>query len=189
MNIQELEKLNELKEKGIITEEEFNTKKKEFLSAGITASQTTTSANRNIFNSYLDCIKKYAQFKGRSSRYEFWSFILVTVIINLVLSVLDAILGTVSLLYGLYSLAMFVPSLAVQARRLHDVNKSGWWILFPYGVVIITSMMAAISHYTSGQSGVALLGLLLNLVAVGLIIYWLAQKGDEKDNKYGSPVK
>lgn len=80
MNIQELEKLNELKEKGILTEEEFNLKKKEILSGNSNAPKTVNASNHNIFNSYLDGLKKYFQFKGRSSRYDFWSFILVNIL-------------------------------------------------------------------------------------------------------------
>ena len=118
MNIQELEKLNELKEKGILTEEEFNLKKKEILSGNSNAPKTVNASNRSILNSYLDCLKKYFQFKGRSSRYDFWSFILINVLVNFLLGVFDGMLGTSGMLSVLYSLGVFIPMLAIQVRLI-----------------------------------------------------------------------
>ena len=69
------------------------------------------------------CFSKYADFSGRADRSEFWWFELF-----LVLLIVGA--GMVSeMLANLVSLAVLLPSLAVGARRLHDVNKSGWWQL------------------------------------------------------------
>ena len=78
-------------------------------------------------NYYLDVLKKYIVFDGRARRKEYWMFILFNVIIGGVLAILDSILGTAILGY-LYSLAVLLPSLAVQVRRLHDINKPWYWI-------------------------------------------------------------
>jgi len=75
---------------------------------------------------YLAVLKKYAVFGGRARRKEYWMFVLVNALIAVGLGVLD---GDQGVLAGLYSLAVLVPSLAVSVRRLHDTNRSGWWLL------------------------------------------------------------
>ncbi|MBR2939831.1 MAG: DUF805 domain-containing protein [Kiritimatiellae bacterium] len=80
-------------------------------------------------NWYLGCWKKYAEFSGRARRQEFWMFLLFNSLAGVVLGVVDGILGTNGGLGGLYSLAVLIPFLAVSVRRLHDTDRSGWWIL------------------------------------------------------------
>ena len=86
-------------------------------------------------NWYLEAIKKYAVFSGRSRRKEYWYFVLFNIIVSIVLGWIDALLGTrgsyagAGLLSGIYALAVIIPSLAVTVRRLHDIDRSGWWIL------------------------------------------------------------
>ena len=82
-------------------------------------------------NWYLGCWKKYAEFSGRTRRQEFWMFVLFNFLAALVAGFLDGLLGTGGALYGLYSLAVLIPSLAVGVRRLHDTGRSGWWLLLP----------------------------------------------------------
>lgn len=84
---------------------------------------------------YFGAFKKYADFSGRARRTEYWMFALFNLIFAFVLALLDRLLGTASrnggvgILGGLYSLAVLLPSLALSVRRLHDVGKSGWWLL------------------------------------------------------------
>ena len=86
-------------------------------------------------NWYLAVLKKYAVFSGRASRKEYWIFVLINVIISIILSLLDGVLGLKfgqggqGLLSLLYTLAVLIPSLAVSVRRLHDTARSGWWLL------------------------------------------------------------
>jgi uncharacterized membrane protein YhaH (DUF805 family) len=86
-------------------------------------------------NWYLDVLKQYAVFKGRARRKEYWFFILFNLIASVVLTVIDFMTGLldaelgIGLLSGLYSLAVLIPSLAVTVRRLHDTDRSGWWLL------------------------------------------------------------
>jgi uncharacterized membrane protein YhaH (DUF805 family) len=77
---------------------------------------------------YLQVLKKYVVFEGRARRTEFWVFTLISFIISLVLSILDNMLK-LGFLDSIYSLAVLLPSLAVTVRRLHDTDRSGWWIL------------------------------------------------------------
>lgn len=80
-------------------------------------------------NWYLGCWKKFADFSGRARRQEYWMFVLFNFLVSVAVGIVDGILGTGGSLGGLYSLAVLVPSLAVAARRLHDTDRSGWWML------------------------------------------------------------
>ena len=86
-------------------------------------------------NWYIQALKKYADFSGRARRKEYWFFALFNILISLALGIIDNVLGTYSaeahtgLLEAIYSLAVLVPGLAVTVRRLHDTNRSGWWLL------------------------------------------------------------
>jgi len=74
-------------------------------------------------DSISTCFSKYATFDGRATRSEFWWFALFTVLAS-------AILGMISeTASGVFSLAVLLPSLAVGARRLHDTDRSGWFLL------------------------------------------------------------
>lgn len=84
---------------------------------------------------FLAALKKYATFSGRAQRAEYWYFVLFYILIFLGLSVVDGITGLYSteagmgLLGGLLTLGLFIPSIAVGVRRLHDTGRSGWWLL------------------------------------------------------------
>ena len=109
---------------------------------------------------YLEALKKYAVFSGRSRRKEYWYFVLFNIIVAIVLAGIDALLGTVSpssnigLLSGIYCLAILIPSLAVTVRRLHDITRSGWWIfinLIPLiGAIVL--LVFALSEGTTGTN-------------------------------------
>lgn len=87
------------------------------------------------FNLMLQPLRKYAVFQGRARRAEYWLFYLLVIVIAVILGAADGVTGTVSpqaglgLLSGIFSLAILVPSLALSFRRLHDTNRSAWWLL------------------------------------------------------------
>lgn len=92
-------------------------------------------------NYYLDVLKKYTQFSGRARRKEFWMFSLVSLIIYFALSFIGSFIWGESpmagSLGGIYYLGVIIPSIAVSIRRMHDVGKSGWFILIPiYNLVL-----------------------------------------------------
>lgn len=88
---------------------------------------------------YLGCLKKYATFSGRARRKEFWMFALFSCLIAVICMVLDSAIGTGKWIGNIYSIAVFIPSLAVSCRRLHDIGKSGWWMLI--GLVPIVGIL------------------------------------------------
>src|SRR3954451_25317673 len=97
-------------------------------------------------NWYVDVLKKYAVFSGRARRQEYWMFFLFNLIIAIVLAVGGRIIGT-SILSAVYSLAVLLPGLGVAVRRLHDTDRSGWWILIGLiplvGAIILIVFLAS----------------------------------------------
>ena len=84
------------------------------------------------------CFQKYVTFKGRARRSEYWWFWLLNLIVSIVTLVLDYKLDMINIefgigaLSGLYTLIVFLPSLAVSVRRLHDTGHSGWYYLLTF---------------------------------------------------------
>jgi len=112
-------------------------------------------------NWYIEVLKKYAVFTGRARRKEYWMFFLVNLIIGLVLAIIEGMLGSPGILGLLYSLAVLIPAIAVGVRRLHDTNRSGWWLL---------------------------IGLIPVIGAIVLIIFFV-QDSQPGDNEYGPNPK
>ena len=77
---------------------------------------------------YFEVLKKYAVFTGRAGRKEYWMFVLFNLIIMIVLAIIEGLAGSPGVIGGLYGLAVLLPSIAVSVRRLHDTNRSGWWV-------------------------------------------------------------
>ncbi len=95
---------------------------------------------------YLVPWQKFVDFEGRARRKEFWTFVLVNIVISVIISSISTTLGS------LFSLAIFIPSLAVSVRRLHDIGKTGWWLLI--GFIPLVGLIVLIYFYVQeGQSG------------------------------------
>ena len=87
-------------------------------------------------NYYLKVLQNYATFSGRARRSEYWYFALFNAIIAFVLTFVGLQMGT-TVLSNIYSLAILIPSIAVGVRRMHDVGKSGWFLLIPiYNLIL-----------------------------------------------------
>ena len=134
--------------------------------------------------SFVDAIKSvlivnYFNFSGRARRSEYNYFLLFYILINIGFTILAYLLGTntddiisaftsLAWLAGIQlivSLLLFIPSISVGVRRLHDINKSGWWVL----IMIPLSLL---------------------VIPVFIYLYWLIIKeGDSSSNNYGEPVK
>lgn len=90
------------------------------------------------FNYYLEVLKKYTVFNGRARRAEYWYFVLFNVIISFILGIIDGAIGLLQFgVSDIYSLGVLIPSIAVGVRRMHDVGKSGWYLLIPiYNIIL-----------------------------------------------------
>ena len=119
----------------------------------------------NFFDSIKSCFVRYTDFSGRSIRSEYWNYTVFIVVLNTVTDYLDSkiqgvsflesdLIGTLSMLLIIIT---FIPSLSVSVRRLHDVNKSGWWLL-----------------------------LIFTVIGIIPLIYWACKKSDDSDNKFAS---
>ena len=122
------------------------------------------------FNEYfVDVIlKKYLLFTGRARRREFWMFVLFNLVVSIVLNIAAQILANlpaIGIIFGfiplLYSLAILLPSLGLGIRRLHDTNRSGWWLLIG----------------------------LIPLVGLIVLIVFAVQEGTPGDNQFGPNPK
>lgn len=103
-------------------------------------------------------LKKYADFSGRAPRAEYWWFYLLIIVGYLVAMILDSIVGTGGVLgsYGILTLvlglAIIIPSLAVGARRLHDTDRSGWWLLIGL-IPLIGAIVLLVFFVLEGTKG------------------------------------
>lgn len=108
---------------------------------------------------YLKVLNQYADFSGRARRTEYWMFILFNVLFGIAATILDNILGLkfssqspYGFIYLIYSLAVFIPGLAVLVRRLHDVDKSGWWFFIAL-IPIVGAIWLLVLLVTEGTPG------------------------------------
>jgi uncharacterized membrane protein YhaH (DUF805 family) len=124
--------------------------------------KSQTSKEKGVtMNWYLYVLSHYADFTGRARRKEYWMFVLFNIIFAVIAGILDSILGIAKLGIGpicmLYILAMFIPSLSVGVRRLHDVGKSGWMMLIAFipiiGAIWLLVLMLLNSQIGENQYG------------------------------------
>ncbi len=115
------------------------------------------------FNKIVDIVKlcltkKYVDFKSRGSRSEFWYLQLFLIIALNLISFIFGSIGLPMILLLIVNIALYIPSLSAGVRRLHDINKSGWWLLIG----------------------------LIPLVGLIVLIYFWVQKSDEGSNNFGT---
>ncbi|HRR75866.1 MAG TPA: DUF805 domain-containing protein [Ruminococcus sp.] len=104
--------------------------------------------------------KNYTNFNGRSTRSEFWWVMLASFIVGFVLGILSALTPIFTVIAVIFCIAIIVPSIAVEIRRLHDTGKSGWFIL-----ICLVPMVGSL-----------------------ILLYFLAQPSDPNSNQYGDPA-
>ncbi len=108
-------------------------------------------------NWYIDVLKKYFCFEGRARRKEYWMFSLFSIIAMIILGIIEGIVGLKGILTGLYQLAVLLPTLGVSVRRLHDTNRTGWWLLIGFvpiiGWIVLLIFMVLDSQPGANQYG------------------------------------
>ena len=119
----------------------------------------------NFITAIKLCFIKYAQFSGRASRSEFWFFVLFGILGSWIAIIIDTMILNYSWekdgpVYLIFQIIILLPSIAVGARRLHDLNKSGWWQL-----------------------------LVFTIIGLIPLIYWWSKIGENKKNNHGIAIK
>lgn len=155
-------------------------------------------------------LKRYAQFNGRSQRKEYWMWILFVILGSIVCSILDSMLGTggksplepapppngvmyvVGIMGGvlstLFVLATFLPGIAVSVRRLHDLDRTGWWMLVTSAPYLIGLILVASVATTGEVGGPVILGgilMLLGGIAAIVMLVWFCSRGTIGSNRFG----
>ncbi|WP_163970319.1 DUF805 domain-containing protein [Oceanobacillus halotolerans] len=106
---------------------------------------------------YVKVLKNYVNFQGRARRTEYWMFTLFNLLAIILLTIIEAMIGLFGVLTFLYNIAILLPALAVQIRRLHDIGRSGWWILISFvpiaGGIILLVFMCLDSEPNDNQYG------------------------------------
>ncbi|MHA3058565.1 DUF805 domain-containing protein [Acinetobacter sp. ANC 4641] len=101
--------------------------------------QLQEEQNYGFFDWAMKCLKNYTNFSGRARRKEYWYFYLFQILSGFILALILAIIGLsegqVNIFTGLLNLFFFLPALAVGVRRLHDVHRSGWWMLIAFTII------------------------------------------------------
>jgi uncharacterized membrane protein YhaH (DUF805 family) len=163
-------------------------------------------------------LRRYAEFSGRSRRMEFWMWKLFTFLVGMAFYVVIMIAGgaalmaggdpgdvmaaggaimVVALIYAFFGLAIFIPDLAVTVRRLHDTNRSGWWILapvVPYVVAILAGLagVASGSRDGTGAGAIVIVALVCMLAVFALaitLVVFLFLEGTRGPNRFGPDPK
>jgi uncharacterized membrane protein YhaH (DUF805 family) len=135
-------------------------------------------------------LKKYAVFSGRAPRAEYWWYTLATFVLGFPLDVVDKYAGNTSFISGAFNLAIILPAMAVTVRRLHDTNRSGWWLLaFVVGFGLV-GLVAAIGAATRSSSTAAsftgiMVAVLLMLITSITVLVFMVLPGTEGPNRYG----
>ena len=135
--------------------------------------------------------RRYAEFSGRSRRKEYWMFTLFLIVASVVLLLIELALG-ISETFGaaggplslIFSLATLIPSISVSVRRLHDIDRTGWWLLLPLAPLFLAAVGAAaqLTWLVAVAGLAALVGLIVLLV-------FAVTDGTRGANRFGSDPK
>ena len=157
----------------------------------------------NFWTAVKSCFRQYVGFSGRAARSEYWLWVLFCGVISAVLHGLEggAAQGSPGPIGSAWSLATFLPGLAVAVRRLHDTGRSGWWLALPLAVMavlglavgaVMVEMQAAGGAVTPSVTAAVspkLVALLFAaaawLVVVGLFLVWFCSRGTAGPNRHG----
>ena len=198
MKIDKLVALAEQKEKGLISDEDFERQKSELLD-NYEVSEPVEDKSEWAY--YVECItKKYATFKGRARRKEYWSFVLFNMIFGMMfgfaLGSLDVIIGNEiisNIGQGIWTLIFLLPSYAVSVRRLHDIGYSGWWCFMPLCTFLLCILVLGCMYTIGLDTGLLItIGVSFTILMIVLAIFLFVltlRMSDLKENKYGPVPK
>jgi len=149
------------------------------------------------------CFGKYAVFSGRARRSEYWYFVLFGLLVSMVTNTADAIISGASSgavpapISGIASLALMLPQLSANVRRLHDTNRSGWWLggfyLYLIGAVVVGAAYFVVSGDSTFNNSraiavIVILGLAAFAYMVLLLVFTILP-GTPSTNRFGPDPK
>jgi len=147
---------------------------------------------------YLTPFKQYAAFSGRASRKAYWMFFLISSLISFALRSIDVMFrlydkgSGVGLLSGVYSLVVVLPFIALTVRRLHDVNRSGWWLLAPIAcytvamAAVLNMTLVLVEQVTAMMSGMIAAAFAVGFMITGIVVLvFLCLAGSPGMNRFG----
>lgn len=148
-----------------------------------------------LWQNFTDTISKhYVDFDGRVGRAQYWWYIAVYAVLGLLVSIVGSITFSGGGLRALYGLVLFLPTLGLTARRLHDIGRTASWVLLlavPWALTILMGIFTLISLFTFGFiTLLAVFWPIIGLIWLGvacLLIYFCAQPGMPGPNEYGPP--
>lgn len=138
---------------------------------------------------------KYFDLKGRATRTEYWGFFLFSMVLNFVQGMFFGILGgltqlsTFSLLSSLVSLILVIPSITVSVRRLHDIDRSGWYLLIPSAFSAITLLSILFFSIQLIFLPLFAIGAIGCFVSSFYLLFLFCNDSDKETNKYGPSEK
>lgn len=148
-------------------------------------------------------VEKYADFRGRAPRAEYWWYFLALIVASIIFGIVESIVGLKGMVLGLYGpltlllwLATILPDIAVGVRRLHDTNRSGWWLLLPvipYCVALVLGGAALMGGGAAGSvgagalagAGIAAIFMLIGAVCAIVLLVFMVLPGTPGENRYG----
>jgi len=157
---------------------------------------------KDFFNNiYIVLIEKRTDFSGRASRNEYWSSWLFIQLTSIFILIFAFRARPLLLIFILFSILIIIPSLAVTTRRLHDVNKSGYWLIVPLPLIFISYLSLFLlslfspENQSEGLNLFQIISIITYITGIFMASLWycfpifmfLTQKGDEGSNKYGDP--
>jgi uncharacterized membrane protein YhaH (DUF805 family) len=146
-------------------------------------------------------LKRYVEFSGRSRRKEYWLYTLFIFIVGMIIAGIEEALGIARMIAGIYgpasallAAATLIPGLAVAVRRLHDIDRTGWWLLLEipiYGFVVFGAASATGFPLLETGEGVALVlaGFVSMIIAALVLLVFCVTDGTQGPNRFGSDPK
>ena len=142
------------------------------------------------------CFSKYADFSGRASRSEYWFFILFCILVRFGANVINGIvigrtgMGGLNIISAIAALALALPQLSAQVRRLHDTGRSGFWVLgfvlYVFGAIVAFFSLFGLRPNAGGTASLVLVALILIGAGYAIALVALtALKGTQGENRYG----
>ncbi|WP_205480770.1 DUF805 domain-containing protein [Sphingomonas arenae] len=137
-------------------------------------------------------LKRFAEFSGRSPRAEYWWFYLGYIVLSVLLNIITNISAILGMVLSLASLVLIIPFIAVGVRRLHDIDRTGWWLLAPVVPYALGFAMIGTAVFTnpegiaaSGGFGVGMIFFGIGLILALVVFVFTLLPGTKGSNRYG----